>query len=74
MVPTLTGRVPGVNVKLTILTVLPEVNVPVVELVVFDVEQLIKPTNNAVISIKVIIDTAFFFIYSPRFKFPYSNY
>ena len=64
VVPTLTVKVPGVKVKLTMFIVLPEVVVAVVELLVFEAEQLVGPINNNAVSVKVIINTIFFIFIS----------
>ena len=53
----------GVKAKLMMLTVLPEVDVAVVDVLVFDVEQLVKPTSNAIARIKTIMRILFFFIF-----------
>jgi hypothetical protein len=63
VVPTLTVRVSGVKVKLTILTSLPEVDVTVVGAVVLDVEQPETPTSNAADNIRMIAKTINFFIF-----------
>ena len=65
VVPALTVRVPGTKVKLEILTVLPEVDVPVVEVVVFAVEQLATLISNAVVKARMAIGLMYFLIYSP---------
>lgn len=61
VVPAFTVKVPGVKVKLTMFIVLPEA---VVELLVFDVEQLVRPINNNAVSVKVFINTIFFIFIS----------
>ena len=65
VVPTFTVRVGGVKAKLIMLTVLPEVDAAVVDVLVFDVEQLVKPTSNAIARVKPIMRTLFFFIFLP---------
>jgi hypothetical protein len=55
----------GVKAKLMMLIVLPEVDAVVVDVLVFDVEQLVKPTSNAIARIKTIMCTLFFFIFLP---------
>ena len=57
VVPTLMFRVPGVKAKLTILTLLPEVDVTVVGTVVFDVEQPERLTSRAADNIRMIAKT-----------------
>ena len=60
----MTVRVPGVKAKLTMSTVLPELDV---EAVVFDVEQLVEPIDSAVIRKEMSINTIFFFIFVSSF-------
>jgi hypothetical protein len=63
VVPALTFRVPGVKAKLTILTLLPEVDVTVVVAVVFDDEQPVLLISRAADNIRMITDTIDFFIF-----------
>ena len=61
--PIFTVMVGGVKAKLMMLIVLPEVDAVVVDVLVFDVEQLVKPTSNAIARIKTIMRILFFFIF-----------
>jgi hypothetical protein len=62
VVPTLTFRVSGVKAKLTILTLLPEVDVTVVGAVVFDDEQPAILISRAADNIRMIANSIDFFI------------
>jgi hypothetical protein len=55
-------RVPGVKAKLTILTLLPEVDVTVVGAVVFDDEQPVILISKTADNIRMIADIIDFFI------------
>jgi len=65
VVPAFIVRVPGEKAKFTMLTTLPEAGV-----MVFDVEQLVAPINNTDNRIMMIVNTIYFFIFSPHIHSP----